>query len=105
MGALPATGGPHHLMNESQRHAYREFIRTHHPDIGGDPEVFAAGLAEFREGSVSGSFTARWPEWVSPDDRRLKADIVFHRKPRGFEAIFVRLKQLCSRDKRPVRVR
>jgi hypothetical protein len=25
----------------------REFIRAHHPDRGGDPEVFAAGLRSF----------------------------------------------------------
>ena len=29
----------------SRRHARREFIRGHHPDRGGDPAVFAAGLA------------------------------------------------------------
>lgn len=29
------------------RRARREFIRTHHPDRGGDPAHFAAGLAEF----------------------------------------------------------
>lgn len=30
------------------RSAIREFARQHHPDVGGDPEVFAAGLAELR---------------------------------------------------------
>lgn len=25
----------------------REFIRTHHPDVGGDPTKFVAGLARF----------------------------------------------------------
>jgi hypothetical protein len=30
---------------QSRRRARREFIRTHHPDRGGDPEAFAAGLA------------------------------------------------------------
>jgi hypothetical protein len=25
----------------------REFIRAHHPDRGGDPELFAAGLRSF----------------------------------------------------------
>lgn len=32
------------------RSAIRAFVRTHHPDVGGDPEVFAAGLAELRSG-------------------------------------------------------
>jgi len=45
MGALPATGGPHRSMDDSRRRARREFIRTHHPDVGGDPAVFA-GLAD-----------------------------------------------------------
>jgi hypothetical protein len=29
------------------RRAYREFVRTHHPDRGGDPEEFIAGLHRF----------------------------------------------------------
>jgi hypothetical protein len=32
---------------DSRRVRRREFIRTHHPDRGGDPESFIAGLAEF----------------------------------------------------------
>ena len=36
-------------MNEQERAAYRAFVREHHPDRGGDPDVFAAGLARFRE--------------------------------------------------------
>ena len=30
---------------QSRRRVRREFIRTHHPDRGGDPAAFAAGLA------------------------------------------------------------
>lgn len=32
---------------QSRRDARREFIRAHHPDHGGDPAAFAAGLADF----------------------------------------------------------
>ena len=32
---------------QSRRRARREFIRTHHPDRGGDPAAFAAGLAAY----------------------------------------------------------
>ena len=32
---------------QSRRRARREFIRTHHPDRGGDPGAFAAGLAAY----------------------------------------------------------
>lgn len=28
---------------------FRAFVRRHHPDVGGDPEVFAAGVARWRE--------------------------------------------------------
>ena len=35
-------------MNEQERDAYRAFVREHHPDRGGDPDVFIAGLARFR---------------------------------------------------------
>ena len=35
-------------MNEQERAAYRAFVRENHPDRGGDPEVFAAGLERFR---------------------------------------------------------
>ena len=32
---------------DSRRARRREFIRTHHPDRGGDSDAFIAGLAEF----------------------------------------------------------
>lgn len=34
-------------MTPEERAEFREFVRTHHPDRGGDPEVFMAGLARF----------------------------------------------------------
>lgn len=39
-------------MGEDQRRR-REFIRVHHPDRGGDPDVFVAGLRLFDSGSES----------------------------------------------------
>ena len=42
----PDPGG-HGGLTPAQRSAYRSFVRTHHPDRGGDPEVFRAGLAGF----------------------------------------------------------
>lgn len=36
--------------SEADKAAYREFVRTHHPDVGGDPDEFAARLDEFRRG-------------------------------------------------------
>lgn len=43
-------------MNDQERAAFRAFVRDNHPDRGGDPDVFVAGLARFRGG----------PERVSP---------------------------------------
>jgi hypothetical protein len=34
-------------VNEQERSEFRAFVREHHPDRGGDPEVFVAGLARF----------------------------------------------------------
>jgi hypothetical protein len=36
---------------QAWRQARREFIRTHHPDRGGDPAAFAAGLAAYERRS------------------------------------------------------
>lgn len=30
------------------RARYRRFVKEHHPDVGGDPEVFAAGIAQLK---------------------------------------------------------
>ena len=46
-------------LSAEQRAQYRSFVRTHHPDRGGDPEVFVAGLARFRELARSGPAHAR----------------------------------------------
>lgn len=35
-------------LTPEQRAEYRSFVRTHHPDRGGDPVVFVAGLERFR---------------------------------------------------------
>jgi hypothetical protein len=36
-------------VNEEERAAYRAFVRDNHPDRGGDPEAFVAGLERFRQ--------------------------------------------------------
>jgi hypothetical protein len=40
-------------MGPEERAAYRAFVREHHPDRGGDPDAFVAGLARFRAGSAA----------------------------------------------------
>lgn len=56
-------------MNEHDRAAYRAFVRDNHPDRGGDPDEFVAGLARFRAlGSIGSS------EPVSPAPSASGAD-------------------------------
>ena len=56
-------------MNEQERAAYRAFVRENHPDRGGDPEVFAAGLARFRRAQQDAA-----PQ-VPEDDARYDAPV------------------------------
>jgi len=37
---------------DAERAAFRAFVRDHHPDRGGDPAAFAAGLARFGRGAT-----------------------------------------------------
>jgi hypothetical protein len=53
-------------MNPAERSAFRAFVREHHPDRGGDPGVFLAGLARFGAGGNSGDVT---------DERRFDAPL------------------------------
>lgn len=70
----------------SARAAIRAFARRHHPDVGGDPEVFAAGLAELR--------AQRQPESTT----RYDAPVVVLDRPGGLRGIARRLR--ARRDRR-----
>ncbi len=54
-------------MNDGSAPTFRAFVREHHPDRGGDPDVFVAGLARFGAGDRRVGSTA------GPDDRRYDA--------------------------------
>lgn len=73
------------------RRVLREFVRTHHPDVGGDPEAFRAGLAELRR-RQAGPGRARGPV------------VATHRR-RGLRAIVDRLVGRIRRQRRHPRVR
>ncbi|SDN79447.1 hypothetical protein SAMN05660199_00697 [Klenkia soli] len=49
------TPGPDPAALRSRRAAERAFVRAHHPDVGGDPVAFAAGLAALRAGRTPAS--------------------------------------------------
>lgn len=42
-------------VNVDRRAERRQFIRAHHPDRGGDPEVFVAGLRRFDDQTPNGA--------------------------------------------------
>ncbi|SDF85457.1 hypothetical protein [Klenkia brasiliensis] len=64
--------------DRARRAAERAFVRAHHPDVGGDPQVFAAGLAALRAGRHPrpAEVTA---EVTVVATRRLRAARVLHR--------------------------
>lgn len=74
-------------LDAEQRAAVRRFVREHHPDRGGDPEVFAAGLRALRTG-LSGTGST---------------DI--HRTPRGVGHLTYWVRRRWAVHTRPPRVR
>ncbi len=61
-------------MTPGERTAYRAFVRTHHPDRGGDPDVFVEGLARFRTAG-SGPPPDQDPRYDAPVE--IVADLPF----------------------------
>jgi hypothetical protein len=84
-------GGPRESARQQEvRRRYREFIRTHHPDRGGDPDEFQAGLAALRR------------EMAAAD--RADRPVVFVHRPRGLAAWWARWQERLARRRRPPRV-
>ncbi|GAC1328635.1 MAG: hypothetical protein NVSMB13_15850 [Mycobacteriales bacterium] len=61
------------MSSDDDRAAFRAFVQANHPDHGGDPETFRAGLAAFRH-RTGGS-------------ERAGSNVVFHRRRRGVAAL------------------
>jgi hypothetical protein len=72
-------GGP-----AADRAAYRRFVRTHHPDAGGDPDVFIAGLRRFQAGSYHAPITPAGTR--GRGDHHFDGPVVFVRRRRGLRA-------------------
>jgi hypothetical protein len=66
----PGSGG------EPHRSLVRAFVRANHPDVGGDPELFVAGLRRLREGRHDGTGGGGGTWWPRPDDPRLDAPVL-----------------------------
>lgn len=73
------------------RAAFRRFARLHHPDRGGDPETFQAGLEAYE----------RLLGLRAPSSG---AEVVFHRHPRGLGVLTAGWRARRDRRRRPARV-
>lgn len=76
-------------VNETERRR-RQFIRAHHPDRGGDPDEFMAGLRAFGAGQAS------------PD---LPPRVVVVRHRRWLARLVIAVARSRHRGRKPVRVR
>lgn len=75
------------------RRAFRAFVRAHHPDRGGDPAVFAAGVAAYRR-------------YQQPAGRAGPAvgHVVFYQRRRGLGVLAGYWLDRRARRRRPPRV-
>lgn len=74
-----------------ERRAYRAFLRTTHPDLGGDPDAFITGLAEWR---------------ALPPPAAVPTDVAsFHHRRRGAGVLLDWFLEARRRRRRPPRVR
>lgn len=97
-----------------ERAAFRRWARENHPDVGGDPEVFAAGLRASREG--------RWEQFVAapaigsalPGSTRTgrdpivpenRVEVYVQRSSRGVVRIYAAARRWNTKRKLPPRVR
>ncbi|UKD56247.1 hypothetical protein L3Q65_05885 [Amycolatopsis sp. FU40] len=80
--------------SEADKAAYRRFVRTHHPDVGGDPDVFAAGLREFRRGRRDENAAGTEP---APRGESL----VFVRRSRGVPRLLAAFAERRRRKRNP----
>ncbi|MGW0892701.1 hypothetical protein [Saccharopolyspora sp. NPDC002578] len=93
------TGTP----DDDARARLRAFVRAHHPDVGGDPETFAAGLAELRARRDEAVRTPGSPAPNRPPDR-YDAPVVIVPGERGLHGALRRIR-IWRLRKRRTRVR
>jgi transposase-like protein len=96
------------------RAAFRRWAREHHPDVGGDPDVFAAGVKAAREGrweAFAAAATAPAAESVEipyaredplvPENR---VEVYVQRSARGAMKIYTVARRWNTKRKLPPRV-
>jgi hypothetical protein len=87
-------------VNAQQKAAFRRWARENHPDVGGDPAVFAAGVRAAREG--------RWRHFSSSSaggpDFESRPIVYVRRSVHGVARFVVAAKRWNDRRRRPPRV-
>jgi hypothetical protein len=87
--------------DDEQKAAFRRWAREHHPDVGGDPAVFAAGVDAHRAG--------RWDEFVSPsgppEAPETRTTVYVRKSARGIAKVIVAAQKWNTRRKQPPRAR
>ncbi|MGH3439317.1 MAG: hypothetical protein ACRDRN_23015 [Sciscionella sp.] len=78
----------------ADRSAFRAFVLSNHPDVGGDPAAFIAGLSRFR----------RAHRGVQEDESRYDAPVILVGTPHGLHRALRRLRQWRDQRRRPPRV-
>lgn len=95
-------------MSAEDRRALRAFVRAHHPDVGGDPAEFVAGLARLRAATAPIERTDRPADWPPDGDPRLDAPVVLLADPvpvRVARALARRLRRMLHDPKNtPIRI-
>lgn len=93
------TRGPRE--DPERRAAFRAFVRIHHPDVGGDPEQFRKGLAEFGRAPVEQDVTSRLDRSGRHEDsERFDRPVTFVAKPSGVVALISRFARWWRRRHR-----
>jgi hypothetical protein len=82
--------------------AFRRWAREHHPDVGGDPEVFAAGLRAMREDRWDQfrAGLADEPEQIRPT----RTQVYVRRSARGVVKLYVAARRCNDKRRMPPRV-
>ncbi|WP_199431688.1 hypothetical protein [Qaidamihabitans albus] len=82
-----------------RRAEFRAYVRRHHPDVGGDPDEFAAGLARFDRAGRE-----RPAEQPPGEPDRFDAPVVFVARRGGLAGAVARIRNWRRRRRRPPRV-
>ncbi|ASO21921.1 hypothetical protein FHR81_005614 [Actinoalloteichus hoggarensis] len=97
----------------AERAALRAFVREHHPDLGGDPDRFAAGLRDLQEARRRAELGLDRPGRHRADAAggpsrradRFDGPIVGRRPDTAVRRLLHRLRRWASRRRRPARFR